>query len=156
MIVDYTKNKADKMSVTVRVKNPDGTYDYSNGKVYTKTFDTTNKVNTEEPIKYNNYIYKPNQFPDSPKEGWKVLGVKISDNKLMGPTIVTDAYTYVEGTYKGQDQTSIIRDDGYCDHGGINDTTWGCFKSSDADVVERINYILDTQESGGTVRYHVR
>ena len=113
-------------------------------------------MNSDKSIEYNGYEYNPRQFPNSPKEGWKVLGVKISDNKLMGPTIVTDAYTYVEGTYKGDKQTSIIRDDGYCDHGGKNDTTWGCFKSSDADVVERINYILDTQESGGTVRYHVR
>ncbi len=144
----YQKNSNDTLSVTVRTKNKDGTYDYSNGKIYTKTYENvTNRVLTPEergkPVDYyGQYYYFPNQFPSNTPENpvWHVTKVTVSnDLDKFGPIkIWTDAHCTVTTYNKdGTGITGTAEDYGYLFHTGKSPTTWGCGNlGSDEDAIE--------------------
>ncbi len=135
--LSYQKNADNKLMVDVKTRNSDGTYD--NSKTYSKTYEnvTNNVKDYEEPIRFGNYHYKPNQFPSGV---WNITNVTISDNPdVSGPIkIWTDAHCTVT-TYNedGTEITGTAEDSGYQIHTGPFSTTWGCIKmGSDEDEKE--------------------
>lgn len=138
--VSYTKNSNNVMSVTVRTKNSDGTYDYSHGKIYSKVYtNVTNNVDTGKLITFNGYNYYPQQFPNGT---WKITGVVVTgseEQSSFGPYKIRSSAsvwvdTYDENGTKNEKQT---KDTGYLIHMGIYSTTWGCIKmGSDEDLKE--------------------
>ncbi len=104
----------------------------------------------------NSYNYFPEQFPDSPSEGWKVTRTYESNKSNQGPTISTNASRTVTTYDSSGNPISIVKDIGYADHGGTGTKTWGCLKSADADVRDRIKIIEDVAKSGGETRYFIK
>lgn len=138
--VSYTKNSNNVMSVTVRTKNSDGTYDYSHGKIYSKVYtNVTNNVDTGKLITFNGYNYYPQQFPNGT---WKITGVVVTGSEeyaSFGPfKIQTNASVKVDIYNKdGSLIIGSVLDTGYLIHMGIYSTTWGCIKmGSDEDLKE--------------------
>ena len=152
--LSYTKNATNTLTVTVRNKNSDGTYDYSNNGVQVKRFNALNNVLTPEergePIKYNGYHYYPEQFPDGT---WNLNKSHTSENPLIGPiSISTDAYKMVEAYIldeKGNKEYITVRDDGYSIHSGTGNSTWGCIKMTDADIAEIAGLVNSVLSNGG-------
>ena len=159
--VTYTKNSNNKLYVTVRTLNDDGTVDYSAG-VKTIAFDATNIVKTPEernniPVSFNGYNYFPEQFPSGK---WDLYCSETSENPLIGPKkIGTNAYadvsTYskVDGEWVKDEETQ--RDEGYLIHSGTGSTTWGCIKMSDRDVRTLARIIDSALTHGGTASLKV-
>ena len=162
VIISYTKNSYDKMTVVERVLNPDGTIDYLGGVTVT-TFTATNVVKTPEqrnnvPVSFNGYNYFPEQFPSGT---WMVYMSAESKDEYIGPIkIATNAFTYVS-TYENVDgiwqMTDVSqKDEGYMIHSGIGDTTWGCIKMSDNDVKVLAEIVDNAINSGGYVMLIVK
>ena len=161
MEVDYTKNGNDELAVTVRTQNPDGTYDYSHGKVMSKIYhNVTNKVKTPQqrgnPVLYNGYYYYPQQMPDGT---WNITGVEYKDDKELFGTFAIRTDANVEVTEYDKTGTEIIGttiDSGFLIHGGISPTTWGCLKMPDEknlwNFAGLTNFILD---NGGSASMKV-
>jgi RHS repeat-associated protein len=102
----------------------------------------------------NSYNYYPQTFPDTPPEGWKVTRTYESADVKQGPTISTDATRTVTTYDDTGNSIGTVKDTGYADHGGTGLKTWGCLKSSDVDVRERIKTIEEVIKSGGEARYY--
>ena len=161
MEVDYTKNGNNELAVTVRTQNPDGTYDYSHGKVMSKIYhNVTNKVKTPQqrgnPVLYNGYYYYPQQMPDGT---WNITGVEYKDDKELFGTFAIRTDANVEVTEYDKTGTEIIGttiDSGFLIHGGISPTTWGCLKMPDEknlwNFAGLTNFILD---NGGSASMKV-
>ena len=158
VLISYTKNAYNKLSVTERKVNPDGTINYMLG-VKITYFDATNIVRTPEernniPVEFNNYYYFPNQFPSGT---WDVYPSASSTDKYIGPLkIATNAFTYVK-TYTENngvwEQTDVMqKDEGYMIHSGEGSTTWGCLKLSDEDTASLAEIIDTALSGGGTVK----
>lgn len=155
MEIDYKKNDSMKMSVTIRTKNKDGTYDYSNGKIKTIYFDNvTNKVKEpgerSGPVSFRDYYYYPVQFPDGT---WNITGTETGlDEKVYGPCAIrTDASIYLDRYNKnGTEIIGSVNDSGYLIHTGESSTTWGCLKmGSDEDLMNLFSITNTVLSSGG-------
>ncbi|MFP4536478.1 MAG: RHS repeat-associated core domain-containing protein [Spirochaetaceae bacterium] len=121
-----------------------------------------------EPVRYDpnsnvegdEYHYFPEEFPDSPREGWVVHSPYQSENAQIGPALRTNASrivrTYGESGRDGEpwSVTGSVRDRGYYIHGGVGSTTWGCIKMADQDVLELQDVANDVIEHGGESRLY--
>lgn len=113
------------------------------------TYDPDDNAETD-----NSYNYYPQKFPDSPEEGWLVTRTYESSKANQGPTISMNTKQVVTTYDEAGNPNGTVVDTGYADHGGTGTKTWGCIKSSDENVRDRIKIIEDVKASGGESRYY--
>jgi hypothetical protein len=139
------------------------------GEVDVYNFTATNNVpDYENPVEYdpdgnestnNSYYYYPQEFPDSPDEGWNMGYGYTSSIPWVGPAITTNAnqevttYEYNEATEEWEESGTVI-DTGYYVHGGEGDVTWGCIKMDDEDVEDVQHLVNSALNSGGEATLH--
>jgi RHS repeat-associated protein len=136
-------------------------------------YGATNRVLTPEerdgvPVHYDpdrstdgdDYYYFPEPFPASPRDGWSVHSPYMSSNPRVGPAIRTDARRRVDSLVpaagfdsKWKKDSSVI-DNGYYLHGGVGNTTWGCIRMADEDMLELQATVENATQSFGNSRLH--
>ena len=106
---------------------------------YGRQIPVSNKVrlNRDEKVVYTwpgKIPYKPQPFPASPPEGWRITGVALETGHLAPMAILTDAWQMVEawsltpdGKYD-RPTGKMVPDGHYWIHFSDLDFTWGCIR----------------------------
>ena len=147
-----------KQTLNVKISKTDSTISFN--------IKLTNNVLTpeqrENPVKFRNYYYYPEDFPNGE---WNITDWTNTDNEDLGPFIATDAGREVD-TYEKMNGEWVktgnkVYDTGYGIHGGDgagnidwnnnneNYTTWGCGRGKNYDISGLFYYLDEAKQSGG-------